>query len=113
MATACQVRLVDVLIDRIDPLEAVKVELPDEAGEGGGFEGVGVAQVVGPRRQDLSLEEVRIDDDNFALCVPEDGLFGGVVQQAPQFGEKVFRLDDDGDGPFTDFHGLNSGELGN
>lgn len=76
-------RLVDVLVHRVDLLEAVEVELTDEAGEVGGFEGVGVAHGVGPRGQDLSLEEVRIDDNSFTFRVPEDGLFGRVVQQAP------------------------------
>lgn len=85
MTTGGQVRsrLVDVLIGRVDPLEAVEVELTDEAGEVGGFEGVGVGQGVGPRGQDFSLEEVRIDDNSFTFRVPEDGLFGRVVQQAP------------------------------
>lgn len=108
MTTGGQVcsRLVDVFIDWVDPLEAVEVELTDEAGEVGGFEGVGVAQCVGPRGQDLSLEEVRIDDDSLAFGVPEDGLFGRVVQQAPQFGEEVFRVDVDGERPFTNFHAL-------
>lgn len=82
--TGRQVRsCVLVLVARVDPLEAVEVELTDEAGEVGGFEGVDVAQDVGPRGQDLPLEEVRIDDNSFTVRVPEDGLFGGVVQQAP------------------------------
>lgn len=99
MVTGAQVcsRLVDFRVDRIDPLEAVEVELTYKAGEVGGFEGVGVAQGLGPRGQDLPLEEVRVDDDGFAFCVPEDGLLGGVVQQAPQFGKEVFRFDGDGE----------------
>lgn len=106
VATGGQVRgrLVDVLVERVDPLEAVEVELTHEAGEVGGFEGVGVAQGVGPWGQDLSLEQVRIDDNGFTFRVPEDGLFGRVVQQAPQFGKEVFRVDGNGERPFTNFH---------
>lgn len=99
-------RLIDVFVNRVDPLEAVEVELTDEAGEVGGFEGVGVAQGLGPWGQDLSLEEVRIDDDCLAFRVPEDGLFGRVVQQAPQFGEEVFWVDVDGERHYTNFHAL-------
>lgn len=108
MVTGGQVRgrLVDVHVDWLDLLEAVEVKLTDEAREGGGFEGVCVAQGVRPRGQDLSLEEVRIDDDSLAFCVPEDGPFGRVVQQAPQFGKEVFRVDVDGGRPLTSVHAL-------
>lgn len=93
-----------VLAGRIDPPEAVEVELADEAGEVGGFEGVGVAQGVGAGGQDLSLEELRVDDDGLAFAVPEDGPFRRVVYQTPQFSKEVFRIHAGRERPSTHVH---------
>lgn len=88
----------------INPPEAVQVELADEAREVGRFEGVGVAQGVGARGQDLSLEELRVDDDGLAFAVPEDGSFRRVVYQTPQFSKEVFRIYAGRERPSTHIH---------
>lgn len=84
-----------VPVGRVHLPEAVEVELTDKAGEVCRLEGVHVVQGEGPRRQDLPLEELPVDDDSLALAVPEDGSVGRVVHQAPQFGGKVVRIDAD------------------
>lgn len=84
-----------VPVGRVHLPEAVEVELADEAGEVGGLEGVHVVQGEGPRRQDLPLEELPVDDDGLALAVPEDGAVGRVVDQAPQLSGEVVRIDAD------------------
>lgn len=42
--------------------------------------------------QDLSLEEMLINDDDLAEVVPADGFVGRVVHQAPQLGREVIRV---------------------
>ena len=54
--------------------EAVQVELPDKAGEVGGFEGVGVVVGEGGGTQHLSLEEGLVNDYELAQWVPTDGF---------------------------------------
>lgn len=93
-----------VFAGRIDPPEAIEVELADEAREVGGFEGVGVAQGVGAGGQDLPLEELRVDDDGLAFTVPEDGPFRRVVHQTPQFSKEVFRIHAGRERPSTHVH---------
>lgn len=88
-------RQVVVPVGRVHLPEAVEVELADKAGEVGGLEGVHIVQSKGPRRQDLSFEELPVDDYGLALAVPEDGAVARVVHQAPQLGGEVVRVDAD------------------
>lgn len=68
---------------RIHLPEAVEVELPDEAGEVLGLEGVQAVCAGREGRQDLPLKELPIDDDGLALTVPENGPDRRVAHQAP------------------------------
>uniref|UniRef100_A0A8P4G0Q0 SPT4 homolog, DSIF elongation factor subunit n=3 Tax=Percomorphaceae TaxID=1489872 RepID=A0A8P4G0Q0_DICLA len=84
--------------------EAVQVELTDEAGEVGGLEGVRAVRGDGARREDLSLEQVLVNDDERAVAVPADGFICRVVHQTPQFGRKVIRVDAFREGASTNIH---------
>lgn len=74
----------------ISSSEAIQVELTDKAGEVGRLECI---CVVRDWRQELSLEEVVIDDDDLAVPVPADGFVCRVVHQTPQFGGKIIGVD--------------------
>lgn len=84
-----------VPVGRVHLPKAIEVELADEAGKVGGLEGVHIVQGEGPRRQDLSFEELPVDDNSLALAVPEDGAVGRVIHQAPQLCGEVVRIDTD------------------
>lgn len=106
---------VTVFIHWLDFPEAVQIELSDKAWEVGGFEGVGDVQVDGAWRQDLSLEEMSINDNSLALAVPEDGFICRVVHQTPQFGREVIRVDGVREWASTSIHGFicRTGNRGN
>lgn len=85
--------LVAVCSHWIGFLEAVQFELTDEACEVSRIEGISCVQGRGALRQDLSLEDVLINDDGIAVGVPADGFVFWIVHQMPQFGRKDMRMD--------------------
>lgn len=84
--------------------EAIKVELPDEAGEVLGLEGVQAVCAGRNGGQDLPLKELPIDDDGLTLTIPENGSDCRVANQAPQLSGKVVGVDVDREQPSTYVH---------
>lgn len=71
-------------------LEAVQVELADEAGEVGGLEANVSVETGG---QNLTLEERLVDDHQFTVAVPADGTDPWTVHQTPEFGWESVGVD--------------------
>lgn len=66
-------------------LEAVQVELPDEAGE---IVGLKAVVLVDSGVQKLNLEELLVDDDQVTVAVPADGPDLRTIHQTPEFSRK-------------------------
>lgn len=66
-------------------LEAIRVQLPDEAGERDAFEAGAAGQGVGAGRQDLLLQELLVNFYTFSFAVPNNGCDLWMVYQIPQF----------------------------
>lgn len=66
-------------------LEAVQVELPDEAGEIVGLKAVVSVDFGG---QNLTVEELVVDDDQITLAVPANGFDLQIIHQTPEFSWK-------------------------
>lgn len=88
-----------VLVHGIHLLEAVQVELADEAGEVAGLEGVGAGGSGGSGGQDLTLQERLVDDDQPPAAVPSDGFISWVVHQTPEFRGEIIGVDGIREGP--------------